>query len=81
MRGIVFIGGEGPEGKTAAVLGREADIIAVADSGLMAAETAGLEVQWIVGDMDSLDDEGRLEKYPPSSILRYPPDKDYTYTE
>jgi thiamine pyrophosphokinase len=81
MRGIAFIGGEGPGGKTAAALGREADIIAAADSGLIAAEKAGLKAHWIVGDMDSLDDQGRLEKYPPSSILRYPPDKDYTDTE
>jgi thiamine pyrophosphokinase len=31
--------------------------------------------------MDSLDDPGRLDKYPASRVIRYPRDKDYTDTE
>jgi thiamine pyrophosphokinase len=31
--------------------------------------------------MDSLDDTGRLDKYPPDRIIRYPAGKDYTDTE
>jgi thiamine pyrophosphokinase len=31
--------------------------------------------------MDSLDDPGRLDKYPPERVLRYAVDKDYTDTE
>jgi thiamine pyrophosphokinase len=52
-----------------------------ADSGLIAAEEAGFRPDWIIGDMDSLDDPARLEKYPPERVLRYPGDKDYTDTE
>jgi thiamine pyrophosphokinase len=52
-----------------------------ADSGLIAAEAAGICPDWIVGDMDSLGDPGRLKKYPVERVLRYPEDKDYTDTE
>jgi thiamine pyrophosphokinase len=44
-------------------------------------ETAGLRPDWIVGDMDSLDDPRRLEKYPSGKIRRFPREKDYTDTE
>jgi thiamine pyrophosphokinase len=60
---------------------RGADILVAADSGLILAEQAGLKPDWIVGDMDSLDDLQRLEAYPPPRILRYPRDKDRTDTE
>jgi thiamine pyrophosphokinase len=56
-------------------------LIVAADSGLVAAEAAGIRPDWIVGDMDSLDDTRRLEKYPADRILRYKVDKDYTDTE
>jgi thiamine pyrophosphokinase len=52
-----------------------------ADSGLIAAENAGLKPDWILGDMDSLDDTKRLEKYPPERVRRFRVDKDYTDTE
>jgi thiamine pyrophosphokinase len=81
MRGIVFIGGEGPPVSRSRELAGRADIIVAADSGLIAAEQAGLRPRWVVGDMDSLDDIRRLEKYPPERVLRYPHDKDYTDTE
>ncbi|GHT87002.1 hypothetical protein FACS1894137_13420 [Spirochaetia bacterium] len=86
MRGIGFTGGEGPGAKRAAVLAGEAELIAAADSGLIAAEAAGFRPDWIVGDMDSLgagsqDDLRRLEKYPPGRVIRYPRDKDETDTE
>jgi thiamine pyrophosphokinase len=81
MRGILFTGGEGPEPETSRRLAGGAALIAAADSGLRAAEAAGLRPDWIIGDMDSLDDPGRLGKYPPGRVLRYPRDKDYTDTE
>jgi thiamine pyrophosphokinase len=56
-------------------------LIVAADSGLVAAEAAGIRPDWIVGDMDSLDDTGRLVKYPADRVLRYAVDKDYTDTE
>ncbi|GHU82377.1 hypothetical protein FACS189468_6510 [Spirochaetia bacterium] len=92
MRGIAFIGGEGPgpaecrrlvEEGAVPISGDEGGgvLMAAADSGLMAAEAAGLRPDWIVGDMDSLDDPRRLEAYPPGRVLRYQRDKDYTDTE
>ncbi|GHV55054.1 thiamine pyrophosphokinase [Spirochaetia bacterium] len=47
----------------------------------MAAEAAGFRPDWIVGDMDSLDDLGRLDKYPGDRVLLHRVDKDYTDTE
>jgi thiamine pyrophosphokinase len=81
VRGIGFTGGEGPDATLAAALAGEADLIAAADSGLMAAEAAGLRPGWIVGDMDSLDDPRRLDAYPPDRVIHCPRDKDETDTE
>ena len=81
MRGIVFIGGAGPGPDLGRALADGADLIAAADSGLIAAEDAGVSPHWILGDMDSLDDKRRLDRYSPERVLRYPPDKDYTDTE
>lgn len=81
MRGIAFIGGEAPGAEILKKIARGADIIAAADSGLTAAEDAGIPVDWVLGDMDSLDDLDRLKKYPSNRILRYPRDKDFTDTE
>jgi thiamine pyrophosphokinase len=83
MLGIAFIGGEGPcpEFCRRLLAGAGEKILAAADSGLMAAEKAGIRPDWVIGDMDSLDDPARLDKYPPERVLRYPRDKDYTDTE
>jgi thiamine pyrophosphokinase len=81
MYGIAFIGGEGPAPERAKTLAQEADYIVAADSGLLTAEQAGVEPDLIVGDMDSIGDLSRLDKYPQDRILRYPADKDHTDTE
>jgi thiamine pyrophosphokinase len=82
--GIVFTGGEGPDRCRAILEAARAEhgtpLVAAADSGLSAAEAAGIEPDWIIGDMDSVD-AGRLAAYGPDRILRYPADKDYTDTE
>jgi thiamine pyrophosphokinase len=79
--GIGFIGGEGPSPEAGAKLAAGADLVAAADSGLMAAEAAGLRPDWVVGDMDSLDDQRRLDAYPDHRVIRCPHDKDDTDTE
>lgn len=81
MRGVAVVGGEGPPCEALRAIVRDADILAAADSGLIACEEAGLRPGWVVGDMDSLNDTSRLEKYPPERIRRFPPDKDFTDTE
>ncbi|MDR0403051.1 MAG: thiamine diphosphokinase [Treponema sp.] len=94
--GIVFTGGEGPQpDRCRAVLEEARDaggnpLVAAADSGLSAAEAAGIRPDWIIGDMDSLGTryspvggvpDARLAAYRPEQVLRYPADKDYSDTE
>jgi thiamine pyrophosphokinase len=81
MRGLAFTGGEGPPPDIARRLCEGADLVAAADSGLIAAEAAGIRPDWITGDMDSLDDLQRLEKYPSERVIRHPREKDDTDTE
>ena len=81
MRGIIFVGGEGPGPAALQKIARAADLLVAADSGLIAAEEAGLRPDLVIGDMDSLDDPRRLEKYAPDSVRRFPADKDFTDTE
>jgi thiamine pyrophosphokinase len=82
--GILFTGGEGPPPELArrlcAGLVKDA-ALAAADSGLASAEAAGLRPDWIIGDMDSLDNRARLDAYPPESVIRHAVDKDFTDTE
>ena len=103
--GLIFTGGEGPqpqrikaimeEACTAVSAAGDKPLAVAADSGLLLAESAGVSVDWIVGDMDSLAELAesspgkisgpgfidRLAAYPPEKILRHPPDKDFTDTE
>jgi thiamine pyrophosphokinase len=79
--GIVFTGGEGPEPQAIKELLDGEALIVAADSGLALAESAGIKPDWIVGDMDSLDNESRLSHYPKEKVICYPVDKDYTDTE
>jgi thiamine pyrophosphokinase len=84
MRGIAFIGGETPEPGLGAALAKQGDLIVAADSGLLAAVAAGIRPDWIIGDMDSLDEAGRLDlldSYPAERVRRFPRDKDFTDTE
>jgi len=79
--GVIFTGGEGPEPQAIKGLLDGEPLIVAADSGLALAEAAGITPDWIVGDMDSLDDGKRLDRYPKEKVIRYPVDKDYTDTE
>jgi len=84
LLGIVFTGGESPGAEVVRrVIEQETKgaLIIAADSGLAAAEAAGLKPRWIIGDMDSLDDASRLCAYPPLNVIRHQHDKDYTDTE
>jgi thiamine pyrophosphokinase len=81
LTGIAITGGEGPRSEALKKLAKLADMIIAADSGLAACEEAGIAPDWIVGDMDSLDDLKRLEKYPPERVVRHRSDKDFSDTE
>jgi thiamine pyrophosphokinase len=81
MRGIAFIGGEGPAEAVCRRLAGAADLVVAADSGFLAARKAGIDPGWIVGDMDSLGDPALLDACPPERVIRYPHEKDFTDTE
>jgi len=81
LRGIAITGGEGPKSEMLKKLAERAELIVAADSGLAACEEAGIAPEWIVGDMDSLDDLRRLEKYPAERVIRHRSDKDFSDTE
>jgi thiamine pyrophosphokinase len=86
IRGLAFIGGEGPPPELCRSIAAEASLggrvlTAAADSGLLAAEAAGLRPGWVLGDMDSLGDLSRLDSYPPERVFRYGTEKDHTDTE
>jgi len=82
--GIILTGGEGPQAALVKqFIEQEAKdaLLIAADSGLAAAQSAGLEVDWVIGDMDSIGDEARLSAFPPQRVIRHGRDKDCTDTE
>jgi len=91
--GLLFTGGEGPEPQHINTIMEEANavsggelVLVAADSGLLLAQGSGAEVDWIIGDMDSLDEHDknglrRLDAYPPERVICHPHDKDFTDTE
>jgi len=82
--GVIFTGGESPPLEIIRqLIDQEAKdaLLVAADSGLLVADKAGLTPDFVIGDMDSLDDPSRLAALPPESVIRYEHDKDYTDTE
>ena len=80
-RGVLFIGGRGPDPRFITLILKDGDLICAADSGLDAVLAAGLKPDGIVGDMDSVSDISLLEHYPADTVERYPADKDDSDTE
>jgi thiamine pyrophosphokinase len=81
LLGVVFTGGESPPSQVSSnLLKGKSAIIVAADSGLLAAERAGIKPDYIIGDMDSLD-TSKLDAYPCECVIRHDRDKDYTDTE
>ena len=89
MQGFIFTGGQGPKPQIIKRLLEiesshqrlEDALFFAADSGLIAAENAGVKPDWIIGDMDSLDDTSRLGAFPPERIVHLNHNKDFTDTE
>jgi thiamine pyrophosphokinase len=79
--GVAFIGALAPSPALCGTLCEGAGLVVAADSGLVTAEEAGVRPDWIVGDMDSLPDLSRLDRYPPERVRRFPCDKDLLDTE
>ncbi|MCR5606147.1 MAG: hypothetical protein K6F69_04945 [Treponema sp.] len=83
---VVFTGGKAPclaSLNSYFTLHGKPDFVIAADSGLAVAESYGkdFEADFILGDMDSLDDIRRLDKYPKEIVKTFIRDKDYTDTE
>jgi len=78
---VIIIGGGAPDGRVRRHLPEGALVIA-ADSGFDHAVALGLEVDLLVGDLDSISPTG-LERAAGRgvTILAHPPDKDFTDTE
>ncbi|MCL2800973.1 MAG: thiamine diphosphokinase [Treponema sp.] len=87
MLGIIFTGGEAPDTKfiknliEAQTQAQKDTLIIAADSGLIAAQNAGVNPDWVIGDMDSIDTQSRLAALPQDRIIRLEHDKDFTDTE
>ncbi len=79
--GVLFTGGAAPRRELAERYVYPFDVVVSADSGLETAELFGVHSDMILGDMDSLDSERRLDKYSASSIRRAPRDKDSSDTQ
>ncbi len=80
-RGILLIGGLGPDTDKLKKMIDTGNLICAADSGLDLALSAGILPDRIVGDMDSLSDKSLLNNFPADTVEIYPEDKDETDTE
>ena len=62
MRALIVLGGDAPTPALLSRCMRKAELVIAADSGLSAFDRAGLEPDWLVGDMDSV---------PPQVLARF----------
>lgn len=82
LRGVLFIGGEGPGENFIGRILASADLVVAADSGYDLIRSAGFQPDLLVGDMDSIEDfpqaQGLLGA---ERILSFDREKDETDTE
>jgi thiamine pyrophosphokinase len=81
VRGLLFTGGNMPDSDFIRSWVEPFDFVVAADSGLDGAERAGFVPDLVIGDMDSISDQSKLEKYADGQTRRYPHDKDSSDTE
>lgn len=81
MKGVLFVGGAGPDPGAVADDLAEAGLVAAADAGLTRALAMGVEPDLVLGDFDSLIDTALLDRFPADRVLRFPTDKDETDAE
>ena len=80
-RGVLLIGGAGPDPGRLLRIVKSGDLLCAADSGLDAALAAGFRPDGIVGDMDSISDIALLKEFPADVVDIHPRDKDETDAE
>lgn len=78
---IVIVTGALPVPPHVIALVPEAAIVLGVDSGFDHALAAGLKPNGLIGDLDSISDEGRAWAEAHATISQHPPDKDETDTE
>ncbi|MDC7240130.1 MAG: thiamine diphosphokinase [Spirochaetales bacterium] len=81
MKGVLVTGGEQPEFRFVEHIFEEGVYICAADSGLDYCLKHGVKPDYILGDMDSLEDRSVLEDFPGELVEEHPSEKDYTDTE
>jgi thiamine pyrophosphokinase len=81
MRGLLFVGGAGPDRESLGISRQEVSLVVAADAGLVLALALGFRPDLVVGDMDSLPDRRLLQGFSPDTVLEFPRDKDETDTE
>jgi thiamine pyrophosphokinase len=81
VKGVLFVGGAGPDPATVADDIAEADLVVAADEGLERAIAMGIEPDIVLGDFDSLVDTALLDRFTADRVLRFPTDKDETDAE
>lgn len=79
-QGLIVTGGRSPASPLR-FDSRDDWCVVAADSGLDLAIEIGLTPDAIVGDMDSIADQSRIDAFPDAFVARYPQEKDYTDTE
>ena len=82
MKGVLFTGGDAPEGLISIEKYMQgADIMCAADSGIYHADRYVFLPDFIVGDMDSVKNAEDIERYEDSEVITFSEDKDFTDTE
>lgn len=79
--GLLFVGGNAPDPLWYEHLKNRFDLIVAADQGFDIACRLGIQVDRVVGDMDSVGNTEAFRLIGEDKLIRYDEDKDYTDTE
>ena len=80
-KGLVITGGLAAEKRWFEMIKNRFDVLVAADSGYHTALAVGAEIDFIVGDMDSIGDRNMLDDIPREHVRKFDQDKDFTDTE
>ncbi len=78
---MIITAGEAPPAEAVGQWLAGAALVIAADAGLHTANAYGVRPGFVVGDFDSIADDGLLVGYDEEQIRRFPRDKDHTDTE